>query len=771
MANMQNVPNKPSPLESLKTTCSRYEELDEGNSAENLVCAPNDALDVAERLKKEDSEEARNNNEFDTAGMFYKSGNTFSMISVDSILTTERLLDKLDLSKDDELLIQEALQEETRELISKNSQQADCLVRNKSISIPAYGFRSLQNKSFQKVSHPQDDTISSLSPNSVYKLGDTSITEAHRHAASTSRYSYIVGDDMDDFSALEDYHTFSKEDKQEDIPIIDIEKYRISTARIMKDKYELSRSNPTHGTRKSSEEKQLRNNFHEDDTLHMIQGRYYNLSNSNNSLQLNKYTSNTSSNSSGLDSNSNSRSLYRINLKNTPPGNSHSPSNTRTKNIRENLILTTPPRKFDKDHTKHANDNDSWERPNTKFSGHKKKNSLSSLRNLFRSPKASRREVVDASEKVKKQESLPLTKNSTENTLSKYIFPAHPSVKSQKNSKDTPPITFLQKTDVPIMPSHNRSKSDYNNSQRSHHVDSDISKEGTNLDKVFKTGNTSKLPPFKTSNFASDTNIFINRYRLDDNARRNSAKTNIDAKETNPTTFCDENRPTPTSFRLTNLDNERMTSPELPVSNTSNDSVKLNKNVHAIESNNNEITEAIAMRKQGKQEKSAAILYDACKKGNKMAFLLYGLALRHEFGVKQNLKESFKCFQIATGIADIENHVMKIQINPFELEKKNLIPEEVPEPLAPALYECGICYLKGYGVEEVNELKGLKYLEMSASYGHIDSMCLSGTLCSRRSTNRERDILRAATWFRIAASRGANLIGSDWIYKKKYNIY
>ncbi|RAZ64082.1 hypothetical protein DK853_44490, partial [Klebsiella oxytoca] len=33
---------------------------------------------------------------------------------------------------------------------------------------------------------------------------------------------------------------------------------------------------------------------------------------------------------------------------------------------------------------------------------------------------------------------------------------------------------------------------------------------------------------------------------------------------------------------------------------------------------------------------------------------------------------------------------------------------------------------------------------------------------------KKKDLTRAAAWFRIADKKGANLLGSDWIYKEKY---
>lgn len=122
----------------------------------------------------------------------------------------------------------------------------------------------------------------------------------------------------------------------------------------------------------------------------------------------------------------------------------------------------------------------------------------------------------------------------------------------------------------------------------------------------------------------------------------------------------------------------------------------------------------------------------------------------------------------ATGIDSFQDEVFSRNIDPLQLEENNSIPTKLEEPLVPALHECGISYLKGYGVPDVDEFKGLKFLEKAASLNHVDSMCLCGIIWSQKSPNRKKDINRAAAWFRLADKRGANLIGSEWIYKKKY---
>lgn len=174
------------------------------------------------------------------------------------------------------------------------------------------------------------------------------------------------------------------------------------------------------------------------------------------------------------------------------------------------------------------------------------------------------------------------------------------------------------------------------------------------------------------------------------------------------------------------------------------------------------------MRNRGKLEESARRLRNACQSDDGTAHLLYGLALRHGCGVPKDYKESLHYIKVATGVKSEPEEVFNITVDPFGIEENGSLPQVVPEPMAPALYECGMAYLKGYGVENPDEQKGLKYLEKAAALGHIDSMCLSATIWSKKSAVRKKDVARAAAWFRLAEKRGANLIGSDWIHKDKY---
>ncbi|SCU88825.1 LAFA_0E14752g1_1 [Lachancea sp. 'fantastica'] len=173
----------------------------------------------------------------------------------------------------------------------------------------------------------------------------------------------------------------------------------------------------------------------------------------------------------------------------------------------------------------------------------------------------------------------------------------------------------------------------------------------------------------------------------------------------------------------------------------------------------------IELRNRGNLKASTEHLKALCEMQNPTGFLLYGLALRYGSGVDKDYPQSLHYLKKAADIRSEEDEIFVLDIDPFKLAH---VPHVPPEPRAPALYECGMAYLKGYGVAEVDEIKGIKYLEKAASLGHLDSMCLSGTLWSKSSEKKTKNKARAAAWFRLADRRGADLIGADWIYKDKY---
>lgn len=121
-----------------------------------------------------------------------------SSISFESTQTTERLLDKLDLSLEDELLLQEALLEE--ENASRNSQLSQTTV-GPTLCMPASEFPSLRYRSSPSPTYVQARDrsliINSLKEKDSTLRGKYSSCKVERHLPAKSRYSYIVEEDYD----------------------------------------------------------------------------------------------------------------------------------------------------------------------------------------------------------------------------------------------------------------------------------------------------------------------------------------------------------------------------------------------------------------------------------------------------------------------------------------------------------------------------------------------------------------------------------------------
>ena len=118
-------------------------------------------------------------------------------ISIDSIKTTERLLDKLDLSTEDELLLQQALKEdeERRKQQQQQGQQKPVLC------MPASGFPSLRNTSgssqHRRIASAGSSKalIDELADNE--KIVSSKAPEIEQHF-SRYRYSYLVEEESDE---------------------------------------------------------------------------------------------------------------------------------------------------------------------------------------------------------------------------------------------------------------------------------------------------------------------------------------------------------------------------------------------------------------------------------------------------------------------------------------------------------------------------------------------------------------------------------------------
>lgn len=720
----------------------------------------------ADRIGSDDQERKANssevsqspppNNSFESSmdSQFSYAHSNKSSISFESIQTTERLLDKLDLSLEDELILQEALLEE--ENASRNSQLSQ--TSGPTLCMPASEFPSLRYRTNPSPTYIQARDRSLIIDNLKEKdstlRGKYSSGKVERHLPVKSRYSYIVEEDYDSetFSGMKPQ--MNRNEKDYKYPNLEngnrstnspnpfnFEKYRIENTRLHHLYPTLISDNNTSvdNNANSKNNRTTSNNINtstKTDRISEKQSCPNEFTTTQKSNCLYRNGSSTSTNTSfsevgqlskpktqsSFESESSSFSKLKLTKSDTTP---IKPSPKRSISSTSTITKTN------------TMTNDISLPPTPPYKAHKKKTSLNSLKKLFKSPRTRAKNKKDleseGSSPIRSATNsldfsgeniqLPSTSSTINNSsphLARYIFPPNPvfhfktastpqsSTDKKKNSKARPNRTHL------------RTFSDFHTTEK----DSKIGE----LSALTEQSNKPYHPKVRRRTLSLDGMLPNNSTQCMDSFSHKKEGSNATSK-------CGKLK-----FHPEPYDNDE----------------------------SSHIGQAITMRHQGKLEESAQRLKKACACGNKTAFLLYGLALRHGCGVDKNLKLSLGYLMAATDIKSFAAEVLDLDINPLNFASMDDIPDIAPEPTAPALYECGMAYLKGLGMDHPDERKGLKFLEKAALLGHVDSMCLSGTIWSKTSNVKKKDLARAAAWFRIADKKGANLLGSDWIYKEKY---
>ncbi|QLL34437.1 hypothetical protein HG536_0G02990 [Torulaspora globosa] len=643
-----------------------------------------------------------------------------SMLSFETVQTNQRLLDKLDLSVEDEALLHQALrEEEENSRIQELREQQNGPI----ICMPASKFPSLRMKGVISSKDPASNMKKRVIPGLSLK-GHISSSAVEQHYVAQSRFSYLAEEDSDTELGTEAFAALSlsgNERGREWHPkIVNFESYRIENSNLL-NRYP---------------------QFFSDERL---EGQYDSqpLVSSSEPFAQSNYIVSPSADRLYQSGSGNSTKtsfvepgqLSKPKTQSSMESNSSFISHARTKEKSQDIRNDTPTKSISSPSIDLVFFKEVSKEPPPSYKAHKKKSSFS-LRNLFKSPISSKsrgsldtREGADEINSPQSSDEGSPKKRSQQ--LRKFILPANPVLQFEPQTPKTPQTPPSSSKQIKRKAHHFRSLSDF------HKVPSPVS----------------RLEIHSTDKFDSCRNSPLVKSR----PRR---KLSLDSRTPAVPVSSFNTRPHSSQQSRNHLQfyGHR-------VDGCSHD-IKFQHDFK--QSSDSQIRAAIEMRNGGQLEESASRLRKACQAHDKTAFLLYGLALRYGSGVPRDYKESFRHIKAAAGVSSEAEDIFKCDINPFQLESSGNIPKVAPEPIAPALYECGIAYLKGYGPDHPNELHGLKYLEKAASLGHIDSMCLSATIWSKKSATRKKDIARAACWFRLAEKRGANLIGSQWIHKEKY---
>ncbi|KAF9291416.1 hypothetical protein BGZ68_004064 [Mortierella alpina] len=89
--------------------------------------------------------------------------------------------------------------------------------------------------------------------------------------------------------------------------------------------------------------------------------------------------------------------------------------------------------------------------------------------------------------------------------------------------------------------------------------------------------------------------------------------------------------------------------------------------------------------------------------------------------------------------------------------------------LVMALYELGMSFLKGWGVEK-NKVVAFNYFKLGADLGDPDSQNETAQ-CFLDGIGTDKNAFEAARYYRLASAQGASQLGNSWIWKPKYDQY
>ncbi|THH30395.1 hypothetical protein EUX98_g3792 [Antrodiella citrinella] len=139
-----------------------------------------------------------------------------------------------------------------------------------------------------------------------------------------------------------------------------------------------------------------------------------------------------------------------------------------------------------------------------------------------------------------------------------------------------------------------------------------------------------------------------------------------------------------------------------------------------------------------------------------VGMLMWGLTLRHGWGVPQNEEKGFKWVRKAAegAVTDLESAKAEIDSSASKSE------------LVIAIYEVGQSFFRGWGVEKDKKM-GVSYFRVAARLGDPDAQ-QSLAFALEHGKGCKKDRKEAALWYRAAVKQGASDVGLAWIYKEKF---
>lgn len=153
-----------------------------------------------------------------------------------------------------------------------------------------------------------------------------------------------------------------------------------------------------------------------------------------------------------------------------------------------------------------------------------------------------------------------------------------------------------------------------------------------------------------------------------------------------------------------------------------------------------------------------------------LAQVLYGLSLRHGWGIPIDEGTAFQYLRLAGQNSAMLHHVVDHQ-QPSGTAGKTKRPGVARDELTLATYELGNCFRNGWGCER-DPVAAFNYYKTAAQMGDLDAMTETAWCYMNGfgTPNKKKDKFQAVQYYRMAHKKGKEEVGSSWIWKEKYDV-
>jgi TPR repeat protein len=169
------------------------------------------------------------------------------------------------------------------------------------------------------------------------------------------------------------------------------------------------------------------------------------------------------------------------------------------------------------------------------------------------------------------------------------------------------------------------------------------------------------------------------------------------------------------------------------------------------------VAKGIDLHEKGSLNESTYHLRIAAKQNDPTGMLLYALACRHGWGMRSNQQEGVRWLRKAVdsvGLEMLENPDAPGASKAKELQKA------YRSQFALSIYELGVSYLNGWGIEQDKGL-ALRCFEIAGQWGDVDAMAEAG-FCYAEGVGCKKDMKKAARFYRQAEDNGMSMVGNSW---------